>query len=192
MHKMLLDIPQRLETERLYLRCYEPGDGPWYYEMIKINRTHLERYESDNAAMSIETGDDAEVLVREFAAGWAARSYFFMGVFDKLNDRFVAQLYIGPSNWDLPEFEVGFFADRDNEGKGYVTEALKGALGFIFKHLRAKRIILHTDETNLRSIGVAERCGFVKEGLLRQNRKRPDGTFSNNLCYGLMESEFNV
>jgi RimJ/RimL family protein N-acetyltransferase len=35
---MLLDIPARIETERLYLRCYQPGDGPWYYAMSQKNR----------------------------------------------------------------------------------------------------------------------------------------------------------
>ncbi len=120
MHKMLLDIPERIETERLYLRCYEPGDGSWYYEMIQKNRPHLERYESDNAAMTIKTEDDAEVLMREFAAGWAARSYFFMGVFDKLSNEFVAQLYIGPSNWDLPEF-VGFLKCAELRWKFFST-----------------------------------------------------------------------
>ena len=27
MHKMLLDIPDRIETERLYMRPYQAGDG---------------------------------------------------------------------------------------------------------------------------------------------------------------------
>lgn len=27
MHKMLLEIPARIEFGRIYLRCYEAGDG---------------------------------------------------------------------------------------------------------------------------------------------------------------------
>ena len=41
MQKVLLEIPTRIETERLYLRCYEAGDGPWYYAMSQQNRSHL-------------------------------------------------------------------------------------------------------------------------------------------------------
>ena len=33
MHKMLLEIPARIEAERIYLRSYEAGDGQWYYAM---------------------------------------------------------------------------------------------------------------------------------------------------------------
>src|SRR5271157_4680421 len=40
------DIPSRIETERLYLRCYAEGDGSWYYTMSLQNQAHLARYES--------------------------------------------------------------------------------------------------------------------------------------------------
>ena len=46
MHKMLLEIPTRIEAERLYLRCYEAGDGRWYYAMSQKNRLYRARYES--------------------------------------------------------------------------------------------------------------------------------------------------
>ena len=118
MHKMLLEIPPRIEARRIYLRSYEAGDGPWYYAMSQKNRTHLVRYEADNVVMSIESEQDAEVVVRELAAAWRARSSFCMGAFDRETDDFVAQLYIGPVNWDVPEFEIGFFVDRDHEGQG--------------------------------------------------------------------------
>ena len=48
MHKMLLDIPHRIEARRIYLRPYQAGDGPWFYAMTQKNRTHLARYESGN------------------------------------------------------------------------------------------------------------------------------------------------
>jgi RimJ/RimL family protein N-acetyltransferase len=190
MHKMLLDIPTRIETERLYLRCYQAGDGPWYYAMSQKNKPHLSRYESGNAAMTLNTEEDAEIVVRDFAAAWVARKAFFMGAFLKETQEFVAQIYIGVVNWDLPEFEVGYFADNEHEGQGYVTEATKAALGFIFEHLGAHRVRLECDDTNVRSYRVAERCGMVAEGHFRENKKNPDGSFSGNLHYGMLRSEF--
>jgi hypothetical protein len=29
-HKFMLDLPIRIEAERLYLRPYQSGDGTWY------------------------------------------------------------------------------------------------------------------------------------------------------------------
>ena len=49
MHKMLLEVPERIEAERIYLRSYDAGDGQWFYAMSQRNRSHLARYESGNA-----------------------------------------------------------------------------------------------------------------------------------------------
>jgi aminoglycoside 6'-N-acetyltransferase len=190
MHKLLLELPTLIETERLYLRCYQAGDGAWYYAMSQKNKAHLIRYESGNAVMGIHSEEDAEIVVRDFATAWIARSAFFMGVFRQGTDEFVAQIYIGVVNWDLPEFEVGYFADIEHEGQGYVTEATQAALRFIFEHLGAHRVRLECDDTNLRSCQVAECCGMVREGHIRENKKNPDGNISGTYHYGMLRSEF--
>jgi ribosomal-protein-alanine N-acetyltransferase len=192
MHKMLLEIPERFEAERIVLRSYRAGDGPWYFAMSQRNRTHLARYEAENVVMSLESERDAEVLVRELAVEWQARNCFFMGAFDRETDQFVAQVYVGPVSWDLPEFTIGFFVDKAHEGQGYVTEAVKAVLGFIFEHLKAHRVRLECDDTNVRSWRVAERCGMVKEGHIRENKKNADGTLSGTLHYGLLKREFEA
>jgi ribosomal-protein-alanine N-acetyltransferase len=191
-HKMLLDIPERIDARRTYLRPYRAGDGPWYYAMSQRNRTHLARYEAENVVMSVESEQDAEVLVRELAADWRARECFFMGAFDRTADEFVAQIYVGPVDWKVPEFEIGFFAEVDHEGQGYVTEAARAALGFIFHHLQAHRVRLECDDTNERSWRVAERCGMVREGHVRENKRNADGTLSGTLYYGLLRREYEV
>jgi RimJ/RimL family protein N-acetyltransferase len=189
MHRLLLDLPTRLETERLTLRCYQAGDGPWYYLMGQANRQHLAQYEADNPARSLQSEEDAEILVRDFAAAWVARQAFFLGAFRRTDQEFVAQIYIGAVNWELPEFQLGYFADVNQQGQGYVTEAVGASLGFIFRHLEAHRVRLECDDTNRRSVGVAERCGFVLEGHLRETKRRDDGTFSGTLYYGLLQQE---
>jgi RimJ/RimL family protein N-acetyltransferase len=63
-------------------------------------------------------------------------------------------------------------------------------LKFIFEHLKAHRVRLKCDETNVRSIRVAERCGMVREGLFRENKKHPDGKYTGTLHYGLLKREF--
>ncbi len=190
MHKLLLDVPTGFETERLFLRGYQAGDGGWYYAMSQRNKPHLARYESGNSVMRIETEEHAEIAVRDFAVAWAARNAFFLGVFRKDTSEFVAQIYIGAVDWNLPEFEIGYFADVEHEGQGYVTEAVRGALHFVFEHLHAHRVRLECDDTNVRSYRVAERCGLIKEGHIRENKPNPDGSFSGTLYYGMLRSEF--
>jgi RimJ/RimL family protein N-acetyltransferase len=142
--------------------------------------------------MSLDSEQNAEILMREFAADWIARKRFFLGAFDKTTDEFVAQIYVGSADWDLPEFAIGYFADKDHEGQGFVTEAVQAMLPFLFTHLGAHRLRLHCSDTNDRSRRVAERCGFVLEGHIRENERNPDGTFSGTLYFGLLRNEFEA
>jgi len=187
MHRLLLDFPTCIETKRLYLRCYQAGDGPWYYRMSQRNKPHLVQFEAGNAVMNINKEEDAEITVRDFAVAWAERSAFFMGVFHRITNDFVAQIYIGVVNWDLPEFDLGYFADVDHEGEGYITEA---ALGFIFNQLGAARVRLECDDTNTRSYRVAERCGMIKGGHIRENKRNANGRINGTSIYGLLKCEF--
>ena len=192
MHKMMLDLPSRLVTERLLIRSYGPGDGAWYFAMGQKNLDHLRLYEAENPIMGLQSVEDAEVLVREFAAAWASRSAFFFGAFEKASQAFVAQIYVGPTNWDLPEFEIGYFVDREREGQGYVVESVRAVVSFAFQSLQARRLFLQTADTNERSYRVAERSGFTREGHLRQNKKHPDGRVTGTLVYGLLREEFDA
>ena len=208
MHSRLLEIPTRFETERLIVRSYEPGDGAWYYAIGKKNHDHLERYESGNVIFNLKSEEEAENALIGMIADWNARNCFFMGAFEKISAvkttaavkniasvkttalQFVAQIYIGATNWDLPEFDIGYFVDVDHEGQGYVTEAVRGSLRFIFENLQASRARLECDDTNVRSMRVAERCGFKREAHIRENKLNPDGTISGTLVYGLLRREY--
>jgi RimJ/RimL family protein N-acetyltransferase len=193
MHKMLSDLPAQLETERLMLRSYRAGDGAAYYDLCQNNKEHLLPFEQGNPALAVTTPEEAEILVREFAASWAARNAFFWGVWEKATGALVAQIFLGVISWELPEFVVGYFVDKDHEGRGYVTEAVNATLRMTFEVLNARRVRLECNEMNERSVRVAERCGFVREGYIRQTHAhilRADGTFSGDYVYGLLKEEF--
>jgi [ribosomal protein S5]-alanine N-acetyltransferase len=183
------DSSTRIETPRLYLRPYRPGDGSWYYPMSLRNQPHLQKFEADNPVNSIRSEADAERAVCEFATRWQEGRVFFLAALERATNAFAAQIYVGIMNRELPEFEVGFFVDCDHEGQGYVSEAVRGVLAFLFDSLHAHRVRLECDDTNERSARVAERCGFVQEGHIRENHLRPDGSITGTLHYGMLRSE---
>ena len=187
---MITDLSIPIETTRLILRPYRIDDAVWYYKMSLRNKEHLARYESENPIMSIVTESDAEKTINEFISLWDEQKYRFLGVFLKDTDDYVAQIYLGKLDDQLPEFGIGYISDVEHEGNGYVSEAVAALVKALFEKTGAHRIQIETDDTNSRSIGVAERCGFVKEGHLRENKKNPDGTISGTLFFGLLRSEF--
>lgn len=190
MKKFLLDIPERVETDQLYLRAYRAGDGPMYYAAGLRNRDHLAEFESGNVLMDLKNEEHAEAIVRELGAAWMGRNYFFMGVFEKVTGEWVGQIYVGPTNWELPEFTIGYIADVNFEGKGYISQAVKRVLKMLFEDLDAHRVKSDCDENNLRSIRLLERCGFRREGHLIENRKYADGSYHGDFLYGLLRREY--
>ncbi len=194
MHKLLIDLPAQFETERLILRPYQVGDGAAYYKLAQNNKTHLLPFEAGNAALDINTEEEAEILVRQFAIDWMARNIFFVGGWEKATGQLVVQIVLSIVNWYLPEFELGFFVDKDHEGQGFVTEGSKAMLRFAFEYLGAHRVSAGCNDTNLRSQRVMERCGFIREAHIRQNKhhiKLADGTFSGDYHYGMLREEYN-
>ncbi len=189
---MSFTLPDRFETERLILRRYQAGDGPLYYAAGQKNRAHLQRYEAGNVILSPKNEAEAEAVVLDLSDEWDQRRAFFLGTFAKAGGEFVGQVYVGVVNWETPEFEVGYIVDQDHEGQGYVTEAVRAVVKLIFECLDAHRVRLQCDDTNLRSKRVAERCGFLREGHLRENHRYPDGSFSGTYLYGLLREDYEL
>ena len=168
-------LPVQLETERLILRPYTAGDASWYYQMSLRNRDHLRRYESGNVAMSLTNEEHARRTLSELARYWEQGTCYFIGAFWKKSGEFVAQVYVGPFNREPVEFIIGYIADCDHEGQGFVTEAVRATVASIFDRLGADQVRIHCDETNERSRRVAERCGFRQTSSFREEKQGPDG-----------------
>ncbi|MFX0116126.1 MAG: GNAT family N-acetyltransferase [Candidatus Hodarchaeota archaeon] len=189
MHKMLLELPLRLETNRLIIRAYEKNDGAALYWLLEKddNREYLKDHVSE--AVTIKTEEDAEIRLRELNADWSARNRFVMGIWLKTSGEYVGQIWIEPKNWEVPSFELGWFLGKSHQGQGIATEAAKAGIKFLFNHLKAHKIIVLTRDDNPKSYKVAERCGFIKEGHLRDHNKKSGKRFGL-LCYGMLRREF--
>ena len=69
--------------------------------------------------------------------------------------------------------ELGvMIGEKDCWARGYGTDAIGQALAYAFGELDLRRVSLITDVDNERAIRCYEKCGFVREGLLRAHRLR--------------------
>lgn len=194
MNSILKTIPNELETERLRLRAYKAGDGEWLHAIYKKDKSHFaQSIEQLKAGLGVDmtNPNDAELFVRRLTADWIMRRRFVFGSWQKQSGDYVGELWIECQNWDAGHHEIGYFVVSDHLQKGFATEAAKAGLRFVFDMLQAKKAGLTCDEDNIASYRVAERCGFVREGLLRAETMRPDGTLVGKYCYGMLRSEFD-
>ncbi|WP_251037824.1 GNAT family N-acetyltransferase [Paenibacillus albidus] len=70
------------------------------------------------------------------------------------------------------------------------TEAKSLLLHYVFEQLAYLRVQFSVSGYNLRSQQAVERLGAVKEGVLRKNRIKTDGTIHDNVIFSILDTEW--
>jgi len=84
---------------------------------------------------------------------------------------------------------VGYWLTKNSEGKGIVMRSCKELLAYGFEVLDLHRIELKAAVENLRSLAVAEKLGFIKEGILRE-AELVNNKFLDLVLYSMLNSEW--
>jgi RimJ/RimL family protein N-acetyltransferase len=95
-------------------------------------------------------------------------------------------------DWSVPRFEIGYWVRRTHEGQGYAAEAVRALTRFAFNTLKSERVEIHCSHRNARSQRVAERCGFLLDGRLRNHGREPTGELRDMLVYSLVATDAAV
>ena len=64
--------------------------------------------------------------------------------------------------------ELGYWLDPEHRGRGIVTRSTARLTDYAFTDQDCNRVVLHCAVGNVKSRAVAERLGFVQEGILRE------------------------
>jgi RimJ/RimL family protein N-acetyltransferase len=68
---------------------------------------------------------------------------------------------------EAAEVELGYIVAPEARGRGAATAILRELTRWALEELGAQRIVLLIDAENAGSLRVAERCGYVREGVMR-------------------------
>jgi RimJ/RimL family protein N-acetyltransferase len=94
-------------------------------------------------------------------------------------------------DWENRKAEVGIvIGKKEYWNKGYGTDAMMTILDFAFNQMNLHRVFLRVFEFNVRGMKSYEKCGFKKEGILRDDRYR-SGEYHDTIMMGLLKNEFN-
>ena len=184
---ILLDLPPSLETDRLLLRAPRAGDGPLLYEALAESLPELRRFLASLPWVAGEqTLASAETFCRNAEANFLLRKDLPFFMIERSSGRLLGSTGLHRPVWTTPKVEVGYWCRTSCVGRGWVTEAVQALTRYAFEHIRAVRVELVTDEENTASRRVAERCGFVLEGVQRHERRAPDGSLRNTCLYACL------
>lgn len=146
-----------LETERLVLRGFRPGDVELFARFYAS--------EASRFVGGPEAPHATWRRIASYAGCWALRGYGKFVVEEKASGRAVG--IVGPwypEGW--PEPEIGWTVLPEFEGRGYAAEAAARALSFAYDELGWTTAMSAIFPGNDRSVRLAERLGCTYDGAL--------------------------
>lgn len=172
-----------LETERLILRGWAPGDLDDMYEYARNPNI------GPNAGWEPHAGRDVTATVLqsfiEHDNVWAIEH--------KENGKVIGSIGIHSDKLreGINSRMIGYVLSEDYWGRGLMSEAARRAIQYAFEETGIDILSVYHYTFNQRSRRVIEKCGFRYEGTLRMASKIYDGTVLDNVCYSITRDEYN-
>ena len=117
------------------------------------------------------TEDDARFYVAAAREGWRTGSELTFAIEDAATGDVLGSIGVRRlGGLDEGTAEIGYWVKREARGRGVATAALRLASRWALSEAGVERLQLRADTDNAPSLRVAERAGFVREGVLRACR----------------------
>jgi len=149
--------------EKITLRPAEMGD----VDAILVTATDPETLVWVTLPLDYDR-DRAIGYVEGYAPGWWERGDGAAWVVADADGNYAGQLDLRIDARDRQVADVGFMTSPHARGRGYMTAALRAAVEFGFSELGLERIEWRAHVGNDGSKRVAEKAGFVHEGIQRK------------------------
>lgn len=182
---LLIHVPERIVTERLVIRCAQPGDGTVLNAAVCDSLDALRPFVP--WAGTAPTLAESEAVCRRAQARFRLREDLMLLIFERAAGDTEGELLGGTGlhrmDWKARRFEIGYWRRSGREGRGIATETVHAMTRLAFDELRAQRVELRIDNLNRASWRVAERCGFTLEGVMRSESMGPAGALRDMRVY---------
>lgn len=191
-------LPEQIVGEKIVIRRRTHAHDAELLALIERSREHLRRFLF--WVDGTRTLGDVSVVTDIFAKNWDAQNSFEFVFFEKTagtaNAAGTAEISVGKmvgaggvhtiSHMNRMA-EFGYYLDREACGNGFATEFVRLLERELFAH-GIHRCVIECDSENRASARVAERCGYTREGLLR-DAKFAYGAFRDELVFSKLSGE---
>jgi ribosomal-protein-serine acetyltransferase len=182
-NKPVLCIQVNQETQ---LRLLEERYVEDYFALIERNKEFLQAWIAVEAYKgSLET---LKAYVKQRLLQFVNGEGYHLGIW--YQDALVGILDYRP-NWKNRTVELGYWLDTALQGKGIVTQACRAMIWHAFEEHQLQKVVISCAIDNPRSRAVAERLGFLQEGILRQVVRLYDRSV-DGVFYGLLVDEWRA
>jgi RimJ/RimL family protein N-acetyltransferase len=184
----VLELDAPLETERLELRAFEPGDLEALHAMH--SREDVARWLSwpPRSVEEARAVLDRKTAARSIRAEGDPLS--LAGVLRETGE-LIGDFTLWLESREHRQGEIGFIVHPDHQGRGYAIEASRELLRLGFEDLGLHRIIGTLEARNGPSARVLERLGMRREAHLAEN-EWVKGEWQSELVYAILDREWRA
>jgi [ribosomal protein S5]-alanine N-acetyltransferase len=153
----------RLKGKNIELKVLTPEDSKCVLEYYKRNKEYLDPFEPARDKEFYTLEGQRQSLIESYKQFLNGSSINF-GIYK--NKVFIGKIQI--NNIVRGVFQnafVGYSIDKEEQGKGYMKEALNLVLDYAFDDMELHRIEASTLVDNIRSQNVLKGCGFKEIGI---------------------------
>jgi RimJ/RimL family protein N-acetyltransferase len=178
----------RILTERLVIRCWDPGAAAPLTSAIDASLAHLRRW-VPWAASEPTPLDQKVAWLRKCRGEFDLGLEYTYGVFSADESEVIggAGLHLRPG---LNVREIGYWIASAHCNKGYATEVTRALTRVGFEVDCASRVELRVWPQNRRSASIPERLGFIREGTLRGVSRDADGRPYDVTVFALLRDDY--
>jgi RimJ/RimL family protein N-acetyltransferase len=119
-----------------------------------------------------QTMDELRAYIVNSELRRQAGELLFFAIADVKSDAFLGIVALQRFDWVQRRGEIGYWLASGSRGRGVASRAVRMLAAWGLRHLGLARLALCTDVDNIPSQGVAQRCGFAREGILRSFEER--------------------
>lgn len=181
-----LDVFPVLETERLILRKIEKEDAQDIFKYLS-DKEVMKYYGTE----PFQTVDEAVRTISRYESVFKEKSGIRWGITLKGANQVIGSCFFYDMASEHYRTDLGYVLNKDYWGQGIAQEAVKAAIKYGFENLNINRIQSVIEPPNLASQKLAERLGFLREGLLR-DYEYFSGKFDDLYMYSFLKSDLNT
>ncbi|WP_439881393.1 GNAT family N-acetyltransferase [Pontibacter sp. MBLB2868] len=183
---------EQLETEHLLLRPYQEGDASDFMRLLQENPSILNPAFGGRLAR-VRALDDARTQVKQLRTEWDNRKIFDFGVWLKEDNVYIGDIALKNIDRRIPKAELGLYFTSWPETRDLAIEGMKAVIRFAFETLELNRLYLRCTAFNADFGELAERCGFLKEGVHRSDYKNDESQELLDLSfYGMTREDYET
>lgn len=173
----------KIQFREYYIVPFDESRHKELFELIDKNRSRLEDFFSGTVART-RSLNDTKVYCDEMIVKKSKKEYFPFIIHLKNTDQFVGFIDLKNCVWNIPKGEIGYFVDKDFEGKGLISQGLELLLKYLIEEHEFKKLVCRIGTDNIGSQQVALKNGFELEGTIKRDYKTTGGRLVDLSYYG--------